>query len=356
MISEETKDFPVTKTDHSRLNEIDMNDIPFGKVFTDHMFIMEHQNGKWSDPRIEPFQKLELMPSTSVLHYGQGIFEGLKAHLDYNDNIILFRPDQNIKRMNKSAERMCMPQIDENVFLHALKQLVELEKEWIPKKEGCSLYIRPFMIGTDEFIGVKPSDTYKFIIFTSPTMNYYTKPVNVKIETKYSRACEGGVGAAKAAGNYAASLYPAKKASQEGYDQLIWTDAKEHKYVEESGTMNLMFQIEDKLVTSPLTDSILPGVTRDSVIKLARDKGIKVEERQISIKEVIDGIQSGIIKDAFGTGTAATIIHIEKIGYKGEQYQLPPVSEREYSGKLKDELEALKRGRVEDKYGWLYKV
>ncbi len=346
-------DISVEKTTASRLSQVDFNNLAFGKVFSDHMFEMDFVDGNWQAPSIRPYQELFLSPATSALHYGQSIFEGMKAHLTEEGTVVFFRPDENIKRMNRSAERMCMPTVPEEVFMEAMRQLVKLDREWIPREEGSALYIRPFMFANDDFLGVKASDTYKFLIITGPVAGYYSQPVRVKIETHYSRACEGGVGAAKTAGNYAASLLPAQKAREEGYDQLIWTDAKEHKYLEEAGTMNVMFLVGEELITAPLTNTILPGVTRKSVLKLAQDMGVKVVERKFSVDELIGAIESGTLRDAFGVGTAATLVHIQSIGHAGKEYELPPVEERKVSNKIKDHLEALKRGKVEDKYGWL---
>ncbi len=349
-------DIPIQKTERSRIQDVDFNNLQFGKVFSDHMFVMDYCNGEWQQPSIQPYQELKLTPATSMLHYGQGIFEGLKAHPGPNGEVYFFRPEENIKRMNASAERMCMPQIPEDLFMDAMRQLVDLDQDWIPDDPESSLYIRPVMFGMDDFIGVAPAQTYKFLIITGPVAGYYSKPVNVKVETKYSRACPGGVGAAKAAANYAMSLYPAQKAREEGYDQLIWTDAKEHRYIEESGTMNVMFLINDELITAPLSDTILPGVTRKSVLEVAREWGVKVSERKLSVEELQEAIDRGSLQDAFGTGTAATIAHIRSIGYQGQSYELPPVEERELSNQLKDHLEKLKRGQIEDERGWLKKL
>jgi branched-chain amino acid aminotransferase len=354
---EQTSKIRVEKTERSRLPEVDFENLAFGKEHSDHMFMMEYENGSWQEPRIVPFQDLQLSPFTSALHYGQSIFEGMKAHLDPNDDIVFFRPYDNIERMNNSAERMCMPQLDPELFMEAMKQLAQLDKDWIPRKEGSALYIRPLLFGADEFLGVQAAESYRFYILTGPVAGYYSKPVDVKVETHYSRACEGGMGAAKTAGNYAGSLYPAALARKEGFDQLIWTDAKEHRYIEEAGTMNVMFLIDGKLITAPLSyDTILPGVTRKSVLTIAEEMGVPVEERRLSVEELVEAFDKGTLEDAFGTGTAATIAHIQSITHGDKTMKLKDPAEREVSNKIKEHLEAYKRGRVEDKHGWLVRA
>ncbi len=347
-------DIKINKTANSRLSEVDFDNVPFGKVYSDHMFLANYSDGKWGNLRIEPYQNLSLSPANSAIHYGQSIFEGMKAFKMKNGKISIFRPDQNFKRINLSADRMCMPPISEEIFFEGLRSLIELDQSWIPEKDGTSLYIRPFMFATDEYIGIKPSDNYLFIIFTCPVGAYYSKPVNVKIETRYTRAVEGGTGGAKAAGNYAASLYPARKAQQDGYQQLIWTDGKEHKYIEESGTMNLMFVASDTLYTAPTGDTILKGVTRDSVLTIARDWGMKVEERRISVEELVLALKEGRVQEAFGTGTAATIAHIASIGYENDRYELPQIEESAFSSRVLAELNGIKRGTVNDRFNWNY--
>lgn len=347
-----TLDIEIEKTGNSRISEVDFNSIPFGKVYSDHMFLAEYKNGEWQNFHIKPYQKISLSPANSAIHYGQSIFEGMKAYKMENGSINIFRPMKNFHRMNHSAERMCMPTLPEELFMEGINTLVKIDANWIPQKEGSSLYIRPFMFATDEYIGIKPSDNYLFMIFTCPVGAYYSQPVNVKIETKYTRAVEGGTGAAKAAGNYAASLYPAKQAQKDGYQQLIWTDGRDHKFIEESGTMNLMFMASDTLYTAPTGDTILNGVTRDSVLTLARDKGIKVEERRIEVRELVDALREGRVQDAFGTGTAATIAHIASIGFENERFELPAVENRKFSNEVFNELEGIKRGRISDIFNW----
>jgi len=346
----------IRKVSQSHLPKVDFNAIEFGKVYSDHMFVADFKDGEWGNLSIQPYEDLKLSPGNCTLHYGQSVFEGLKAYRTADDQILVFRAYENLKRMNISSERLCMPEIPEEIFIDGIRELVKIDKEWVPGIDGTALYIRPFMIAMDEYIGIRPSDTYKFIIFTCPVSAYYSEPVKVKVEQRYVRAAKGGLGFAKVAGNYAASLYPAKLAHEQGYQQLIWTDSHEHKYIEESGTMNLMFILNDKLVTPMTGETILNGITRDSIITLAKELGMEVEERNISIDEVIDGLENGSLTDAFGTGTAATIAHIKTIGYDGNDYSLPPVSSRDFSNRILDTLEKLKRGEIEDKYNWLLHI
>jgi branched-chain amino acid aminotransferase len=346
----------ISLTTNSRISELEEGLNKFGRIFSDHMFFADFSDGEWSDARIVPYKDLSLSPATSAIHYGQSIFEGMKAYKNEDGETLLFRPTDNIKRLNISAERMCMPDVPEDLFYDGLKQLLDIDKDWIPSAEDTSLYIRPFMFSTDNYIGVKPSDKYKFMIFTTPVGGYYTEPVKVKVETHYTRSASGGVGFAKAAGNYAASLYPAKLAQKEGYHQLVWTDAKEHKYIEESGTMNIMFVIGDKLITPATSDSILDGITRDSVLILARDWGYTVEERKVSVDEVVEAATSGNLKEAFGTGTAATIAQISIFNHKGIDYELPSIESREFSNRVSSYLQDIKRGKIEDSHGWIVKL
>jgi len=347
----------VIKTAISRIDEVDFNDIPFGKIFSDHMFVVDYRDGQWHNPTIMPYGNLEMSPAISALHYGQAIFEGMKAYKTEEGKVLIFRPEDNVKRMNRSAERMCMPSIPEELFMDALTQLLEMDAAWVPPVEGCSLYIRPVMFATTAEIKVKTAEEYKFVILTCPVGPYYPEPVSVVIEKEFSRATEGGVGNVKAAGNYGAALYPAKKAQDRGYDQLIWTDSKEHKYIEESGTMNIMFITGDKLLTPALnTNTILPGVTRDSVLKLANDHGIEIEERRITVEEIVQGCKEGTIKEAFGCGTAATIAPIKLIAYEGIDYELPPLSDSSISSLLLKDLTDIRTGRTGDTHGWVYYI
>lgn len=351
-----TEPIKIQKIAKSRVGEFDVNNVPFGKVFSDHMFVAEYKDGKWQQGAIMPYQDVPMSLALSALHYGQAIFEGMKAYKTSNGEINLFRPLDNFKRLNISAVRMAMPEVPEEVFMGGLTELLKLDKAWVPDSETGSLYIRPFMIATDEAIGVKASDTYKFIIITCPAGKYYSEPIKVMVETNYFRAVEGGVGFTKCAGNYGRSLFPTKLAQQKGYQQVIWTDAKTHSYVEESGTMNLMFVIDNILITPATSDTILAGVTRDSVIQLARDWGMMVEERKVSIKEIFDAHKNGKLQEAFGVGTAATIAHIVTIGYEGKDYELPPIEKRKFSPKIDQALRDIRKGRVEDKFRWIIKV
>lgn len=351
-----TLNIAIEKVTRSRISETDFSHLEFGAVYADHMFVVDYKKGQWGNAKIVPFQNLTMSPATSVLHYGQTVFEGMKAYKAENGDILIFRPEAHIKRMNASCARLCMPEVSSEMFMEGLTELVKLDKNWIPALEGCSLYLRPFMYASDEFIGVKPSSTYKFIIFTSPVSGYYKGTVKVIIETEYVRAAEGGIGFAKTGGNYAASLLPAKLAVEKGYQQLLWTDAKEHKYFEESGTMNVMFVIDDTLITPPLSSSILAGVTRDSILTLAKDWGMKVEERRVSVDEVVEAMKKGKLQDAFGTGTAATITQISVIHHNGTDYELPPINSRKVSNRLNDELMNIKLGKAPDKFGWVYRI
>ena len=299
----------------SRIDEVDFNNLAFGRSFADHMLIAEYANGAWQSMTIQPYGPLSYQPAMMSIHYGQSIFEGMKGYRSAKGDVLVFRPEENFKRFNKSAVRMCMPEIPEEIFLGGLKKLLEIDNAWVPNKVGCSLYIRPFMFATDEYVGVSPSTTYKFIIFNCPVGSYYSKPLKVRVETEYIRSAKGGVGFAKNAGNYGGSLFATQKAMQAGYDQIIWTDAATHQYVEEAGTMNLMFMVGGSLVTAPTGDTILDGVTRKSVIQIAKDWGIDVQERQLSVKELVSGILDGSVTEAFGAGTAAVIAPIQTIGF-----------------------------------------
>ena len=357
MITTEHQNISIEKVKSSRLKDLNPADLRFGRDYTDHMFIADYRNGMWGDFRIMPFGEIPLSPATCALHYGQAIFEGMKAYKGDDGKVRLFRPEQNARRFNMSAKRMCMPEIPEELFMMALRELVHLDSAWVPAIDGCSLYLRPFMFADEVFLGVKPGSDYKFMIICSPASSYYAEPIKVRVERKFSRAVEGGVGFAKAAGNYAAALYPTLLATKEGYHQLIWTDSREHKYIEEAGTMNLMFQIGDSLVTPSLErETILAGITRNSIIQIARDQGINLEERRISVDEILEAHNHGELKDAFGLGTAANMAPIRTIGIDGHDIELPPLSERKISAKLGGILSDIKYGRVDDPYGWVEEV
>jgi branched-chain amino acid aminotransferase len=351
-----TFDINIEKINNSRVSEYDINNVPFGKCFSDHMFVAEYSNGQWHKPSIMPYGDVPLSYAMCALHYGQAIFEGMKAYKNEKGEVSLFRPLDNFKRLNKSAIRMAMPEVPEDLFMNGLLELLKLDAAWVPASESGSLYIRPFLIATDEAIGVKISDTYKFIIITCPAGVYYNEPIKVLVETNYYRAVKGGVGFVKAAGNYGRSLYPTKLAQQKGYQQVIWTDSETQQFFEESGTMNVMFLIDDTLITPALSDTILDGITRNSVLTLAREWGMKVEERKVSIKEVFEAIEKGTLKEVFGCGTAATIAQIVGIGHNGQDYALPPVAERKFSTKVDQNLRDIRKGRVADTKGWMLKV
>lgn len=351
MIATTTK-IEVRKVDSSRVTAVDWKDLGFGKVFSDHMCIVEYKDGQWHTPVIKPYGKLEFSPAISALHYGQAIFEGLKAYKNSEGDVFVFRPEKNAARLNKSAARMCMPELPEDVFVDCVHLLVALDKEWIPTGEGESLYLRPHMFATDEYVGVRPSSSYYFVIFSCPVAKYYTGEIKVKIEPAFTRAAKGGTGAAKAAGNYGAALFPAKLAQDSGYNQMLWTDAETHEYFEESGTMNVIFKKGNTIITPSLSDSILDGITRNSVLQIARDWGYTVEERKVSVKEIIEAIRKGELDEAFGAGTAATIAPIRVINYQGEDLTLKPMESWSFAPKVSTYLDRLKRGLEPDIHGW----
>lgn len=349
-------DIQVTKSAKSKIGEIDFNNLPFGKHFTDHMLEVDYAGGEWKQVRIRPFQPLQLSPALSAIHYGQAIFEGVKAYKDREGRPFIFRPFDNFRRFNTSAERMRMPVVPEEIFIEGMRRLIELDSEWIPMKNDYSLYIRPFMFATDEAIGVKASDTYKFMILLSPTGPYYSAPMRIYVEEKFTRAARGGVGFAKAAGNYGGSMLATAVAKQRGFDQVLWTDAFEHKYIQEIGTMNVFFVIGDKVLTPDLeSGTILEGVTRDSAIEVLREEGYTVEEAPIHIDEVIRAYQAGELKEVFGTGTAATISVIKELCYEDftikfdtDTWKVAPT--------VKRVLTDIREGRRKDTHGWMFKV
>ncbi len=332
--------------------------IPFGTIFTDHMFTMTYSEGQWHDPRIEPYHPLSLDPAALVLHYGQGIFEGLKAYRR-GERVLLFRPDKNIERLNASARRLVMPELDPGFALHCIKELVKVERDWIPEVRGTSLYIRPTMIAVEARLGVKPAKEFLYYIILSPVGPYFKEgfnPVKVYVSDKYVRAVRGGVGAAKTIGNYAASLLGTKEAIEMGYSQVLWLDAIERRYIEECGTMNVFVKFDDELATTPLDGAILPGITRDSVIRLTRDWGLRVRERPISIDELTEGLRTGKVEEVFGTGTAAIVAPIGEIYYKGEVYRVGDGKSGPLATRLYDTLTGIQCGEIEDPYGWTVEV
>ncbi len=345
----------IRQIERSRIDQVDMSHIPFGRVFSDHMLVARYSEGRWEEPQIMPYESLSLAPSVCALHYGQSIFEGMKAIKGIDGSPVLFRPIDNFLRLNRSAYRMGMPELPEHIFMEGIKALVNLDQQWVPPLEKGSLYIRPFMFATDEYIGVRASDSYVFLIFTCPVGGYYSKPVSLLASKEFVRASQGGTGSAKCAGNYAASILPDKLAKEQGYDNVLWLDAKENAYIEECGTMNVFFVIGDTVITSPLTGTILPGITRDSVIRLLKDNGYKIEIRPITIYEVESAYEQGTLKEAFGAGTAATIAQIERIGYAGRDLTFSDQHALVGSW-LKNTLQDIKSEVKPDPYGWVVKV
>ncbi|WP_345953515.1 branched-chain amino acid aminotransferase [Mucilaginibacter sp. PAMB04168] len=352
----ETLDIKITKSAQSRLAQTDFSKLVFGHTFTDHMLVADYADGEWKNFEIVPYGEIGMSPAISSLHYGQAFFEGLKAYKHADGQVSVFRPDKNAARFNKSAERLCMPVMPEELFVQSIAALVDVERDWIPTADNHSLYIRPVMFATDPFLGVVPSKTYKYVILTCPVGPYFSKPLRVKFETTFTRSAEGGFGYAKAAGNYGGAMLPTRRAIEEGFDQLIWTDAKEHLYAEEMGAANVMFLLDGKLVTPSTRDTILDGVTRDTVIAMAKDWGITVEERRISITEILEGARSGKLTDAFGAGTAATIAPVGAFNFEGEEYTLSDPATREFSNRLFNTLNDLRYGLIADTHGWNYMV
>jgi branched-chain amino acid aminotransferase len=347
---------PVIEIPGKDLKQLDPNNFSFGKSFTNYMLAADYKDGKWQNAVIKKFEPLTLDPSSAVLHYGQTIFEGIKAFKNEKGEVVIFRPDQNLTRFNISAARMEMPTVPDWLFLEGMKQLVSLEKEWIPNTAESSLYIRPFMIATDPFLGVRPSLTYKFMIILGPAGPYFSAPMKILIEQKYTRATPGGVGFAKNGGNYGASLYPVTLAQQKGYDQVLWTDAIEHKYVEEVGMMNVMFVIDGKIIT-PSVDrgTVLKGVTRNSAIVLLREMGYEVEERNLAVTEIVEAHKKGLFQDVFGVGTAAVVSYISRLAH--EDYVMDfDMESLKVAPALKKQLNALRMGHIPDTHGWLTKL
>ena len=346
-----TSEIKITKATQSTVNEVDLNNITMGKKFTDHMFVCDYENGEWQNPRIEPLAFIPTHPAAMALHYGQAIFEGMKATLGKNGMPVLFRPDENAKRMNFSAARMGMPYFPEDLFVDALKQFVAIEKNWIPTKEGSALYLRPFMYADEAFIGMRAATSYKFMVIASPAGPFFSKKIKLFAENKYVRAVNGGTGEAKAAGNYAGAIRPTELAKAKGYDQVLWLDAQEFEYIQEVGTMNIFFKIDGKFITPNLSGSILAGITRMSVIDLLRDKGFEVIERPIKLSEIKEASTNGTLEEAFGVGTAVGIAVIEEIGNDDFRIDLP--TETPVSKMLNDTLNAIKTQKEEDKFGWI---
>lgn len=347
---------PITKTTDPRLPQFKFETLQFGKHFTDHMLMADYENGEWKNVVIKPYASFEVDPASAMLHYGQTIFEGIKAYKNNKGEVVIFRPDQNFIRFNVSAARMQMPQVPEWIFMGGMQQLINLDKGWIPSLPEHSLYIRPFIIATDPFLGVRPSSTYKFMIILGPSGPYFSTPMKIIIEDNYTRATPGGVGFAKNGGNYGGSLYPVHLAQQNGFDQVLWTDAIEHKYVEEVGMMNVMFVIDGKVITPSLErGTVLKGVTRDSAITLLRDMGYVVEERNLSVDEIVQAHKKGVLQEVFGVGTAAVVSYIAKLTYKDYDMNFN-VDQLKVAPALKQNLNDIRVGIVPDKHHWLVKV
>jgi len=355
-MTETVKDLiEVTKTKTSKIKDVDFNNLSFGSVFSDHMLVCDYENGQWSVPKIMPYQAISLDPSSKIFHYGQSVFEGLKAYKDSQGDVFLFRPQDNCKRLNISSKRLAIPELPEAYFMDGLKKLLEVDKDWIPSKEGSSLYIRPFIFATGKGFHASPATSYKFIIATAPSGAYFAGKVKVLIEETYSRSANGGVGFAKAGGNYAGQFYPTQLAVKKGYNQVVWTDDTSHEYIEEAGAMNIFVRINDTLLTAPVSDRILDGITRKSIIQIAKDEGISVEERKISVKELVEAAKNGSLKEMFGAGTAAVVSPISTFGYRDTDYDLPEL-ENTYASKLKKRITDIQTNKSEDSFGWRVKV
>ena len=345
----------IKEIETSRINEVDFTNLEFGAVFTDHMFSCDYTNGEWVNPEIIPYQPISVSPASRVFHYGQACFEGMKAYKDINNKIWLFRPDENYKRIIKSSLRLAMPEFPENLFFEGLNNLLKLDSDWIKPGLGNSLYIRPFIFATEGSINATEANQYKFMIICAPASSYYSGEVRVKIEKSFSRAAKGGVGYAKAAGNYAAQFYPTTLAKNEGFQQIIWTDSSNHEYIEEAGTMNLFFRIGNKLITAPTSDSILDGVTRKSLIQIAKDQGIEVEVRPIKVEELIDAAKNKTLLEIFGSGTAVVVLPIKGFGYENSKYELIQ-KENSWAIMLKNKLNNIQYNLIEDPYNWTVEV
>ena len=355
MIVKPTFEIDIVRAKATKINEIDFENLAFGNVFTDHMLVCDFKDGEWQKPIIKPYEPFLIDPSAKVFHYGQAIFEGMKAYRDENDAVWLFRPDQNLSRFNKSAVRMAMPEITEDIFIGGLKTIIDLERNWVKKGLGNTLYIRPFMIAIGSGVIAQPSTQYKFMIILSPARSYYSGEVKVIIAEHYSRAANGGIGAAKAAGNYSSQFYPQKLAQEKGFQQIIWTDDATHTKLEEAGTMNVFFRINDTIYTAPASERILDGVTRKSLIAIAKRDGIKVEERTVLVDEIVAGAKNGTLKEIFGAGTAAVVSPIVGFQYKEHYYELPKI-DNSIALQLKDTLTKIQYKMAEDTFGWTVKV
>ena len=352
-----TSSIPVERIKNSRIGEVDFNNLEFGTQLADHMLVAEYDKGQWNGARIVPFGEIRITPAMLSLHYGQAVFEGMKAFRMKDGNINIFRPQKHLSRLNRSLERMCMPPVPEDLFLSGLQALVDVDRRWVPDREGASLYIRPLVFATESRLGVKVSDKYMFVVMTSPVGPYQSKPYRLKVENQFVRTAEGGTGFAKCAGNYGGAFYPTQIAREEGFDQILWTDAKEHRYIDEVGMMNVMFVLGGKLVTPKLNTAILDGVTRDSILTLAKDMAIlPIEERRISMDEIKEGFTKGTLTEAFGTGTAAVVAPVAVIHIDGKDYEIPAAGPTSFQLRVKEKLNNMRLGLEPDPYGWNYIV
>lgn len=345
----------INRSKGTKINDVDFNSVRFGEIFTDHMFECNFKDGEWESPLIKPYSSLKLDPSTHVLHYGQAIFEGMKAYKDEDDQVWLFRPKDNYERLKKSCIRMHIPVLPEEYFFEGLNKLVSIDKEWVPNKLGSSMYIRPFVFSSSVMLAASPSIDYKFLIICSPGGAYYSKSLSVYVENKFSRAAPGGAGYAKAAGNYGASFYPISIAESKGFDQVLWTDSESHQKIEEVGTMSIVFRLGDKLVTPKTSDTILDGVTRKSVIQIAKDLGIEVQERDITVKELISEYHNGNLKEIFGCGTAAVIAPISSFGYKEDKFELEEIN-NSYADRIRLSILNIQQNLSDDPHGWRHRI
>ena len=351
-----TESISIERSSHSTIAQVDFNNLEFGRHIADHMVVANFTNGQWEAPQIMPYGEMKLTPATLALHYGQSIFEGMKAYRYKDGNVSIFRAHKHHQRLSKSLDRMCMPAIPEEMFISSLHALLELDEKWVSDIEGNSLYIRPLVFASESRLGVKVADQYKFVIMNSPVGPYINKPFKIKVEDYYTRAAEGGTGFAKCAGNYGGAFYPTQLARQQGYDQVLWTDHKEHLYIDEAGMMNVMFVINGKLITPSLSTTILDGVTRDSILTLAKDMGFPLEERKVSVKELEEGLKKGTLTEMFGAGTAAVVAPISIVNIHGVEYTIATPGPESFQQKVKKQLSSIRVGNSPDTHGWNYIV
>ncbi|HMJ71353.1 MAG TPA: branched-chain amino acid aminotransferase [Cyclobacteriaceae bacterium] len=351
-----TPSLQIEKTKQSRIGEVDFQNLEFGKVISDHMIVSDYRDGSWEAARIVPFGDLRMSPAMLSLHYGQSVFEGMKAFQMKDGRINIFRIHRHHERLNRSLSRMCMPTISEDMFIQTLHALVDFDKAWIPKTEGSSLYLRPVVFATESRLGVKVAEEYKYIVLTTPAGTYLNKPFRLKVENTYVRTAEGGPGFAKCAGNYGGAFLPSQIARQEGFDQVLWTDHKEHKYIDEVGMMNVMFMLNGKLITPKLSTAILDGITRDSILTLAKDMGVPTEERRISVDEIAEGFESGTLTEAFGAGTAAVVATIGCMNIHGTNYDLKAPAPDSFQNRVKEKLNQIRLGLAPDIHEWNYVI